>query len=224
LETGAKMPKHVAFTIAGNSLWAQKNGMSVEEGYRACFSTIKEMIEVQIKESIPVFTFLLIPKDFPKHESFRAYSREAVHFFKNLLLNDAIFKNQVKISFWGRWYDLSDDMVEVMKKVATETKNFDKFFVNFCVNYDGQDEIVDAVKIVLRKCISERLSYEDVTKDTIKENLSSSYFLPPDVIIATGGRKETAGLLLWDSSHSKIVLSNKLWPEFDRNEFCCALK
>ncbi len=220
----AQLPRHAAFAIAGNMLWAQKRKVGTEEGYRACFSTIKGMIELQIKEGIPVFTFFLIPKDFAKHESFRMYSNEAIHFFKNLLINESIFRNQVKVSFWGKWYDFSDDMVEVMKKVTSETKDFDRFFVNFCVNYDGQEEIVDSVRIILRRCIHERISHEEVTKDLVKENLSSSGFLPPELIIVTGGRKETNGLLLWDSGKSKIFLSERLWPEFDRNEFYRAVK
>ena len=71
---------------------------------------------------------------------------------------------------------------------------------------------------------SGRLDPELIDKDSIKESLYTSYFLPPDLMIKNGSKKETSGFLLWDSVNSKICFTNKLWPDFDKIEFMDAIK
>ena len=90
---------------------------------------------------------------------------------------------------------------------------FFPFFVNLCINYDGQEELIDSFRIIARKIKSSTLDPDSITKEEIKENVYSSYFIPPDVIIITGKRKFFGGFLLWDSIKSKIYFSDILWPD-----------
>ena len=52
-----------------------------------------------------------------------------------------------------------------------------------------------------------------ITKEVIKENLYSSYFVAPDIILVYG-EKSIRGLLLWDAAKSRIEFTNKPWLEF----------
>ena len=124
--------------------------------------------------------------------------------------------NQIKMSFFGKWYDLMPDLVDVMKKFQSDTKDYDKFFVNFCINYDGQEEIVDACKLVARLVKADKLDPDSITKQEIKDNIYSS-FLPPDLIVSFTDKTE--GLLLWDSANSKLVFPRKPFEEFTKKDF-----
>ena len=57
-----------------------------------------------------------------------------------------------------------------------------------------------------------------ITKEAIKENIYSSYFLPPDVVLVYGEERLT-GLLLWDSVNSRIKFAGKSFMEFDEGDF-----
>ena len=92
------------------------------------------------------------------------------------------------------------------------------------MNYDGQEGIVDALKLLVMQIKLVKIDPELIDKNSIKENLYSSYFLPPDLMIKNGNRKETSGFLLWDSVNTKIYFTNKLWPDFDKTEFMDAIK
>ena len=96
--------------------------------------------------------------------------------------------------------------------------------MNFCINYSGQEEIVDAIKLVARQVKADKLDVDAITSSVVKENIYSSYFLPPDLMIVNGARRSTNGLLLWDSSLSQIYYTNKMFPDFDRTEFMDAIK
>ena len=138
-------------------------------------------------------------------------------FFNKLSENHLIAENKIKISIFGKWYHLPGKAVESLKNIIESTKDNNSFFANFCINYDGQEEIVDACKLVAKQVESGRIAPDMITKDSIKENIYSSYFLPPDIILIYGERKST-GLLLWDSASSKIAFADKSLMEFEEED------
>lgn len=213
-----KIPKHISILVDGCEEYAQKNNQDLNTVYTTEFLNIKNIIHLAVKLDIPILTF---------HSRTKANEHEIdqlVHFFELLLGWDLIKENQVKISVLGKWYDLPERLLMPIKKIITETKDYDKFFVNFCINYSGQEEIVDACKLIAHQVKLDRIGPESVTKELLKENIYASYFLPPELMIITGTKKKTGGLLLWDSSDTTIHISNKLWPDFGKDEFFQALK
>ena len=147
-----------------------------------------------------------------------------LEFFQLILNWDLIKQNQIKVSILGKWYSLPLRLIEAIKTIIAETKDYDKFFLNFCINYDGQEEITDACRLIAKQVKDEKIDALAIDKALIKENIYASYFLPPDLIIITGTKRSTGGLLLWDSPNSKIFFSEKLWPEFENQDFIKALE
>ena len=96
-----------------------------------------------------------------------------------------------------------------IKQAINETKNHDRFFLNLCVNYNGQSEIVDACKLIVRKALSGSIEINEINKESIKDNLYSSYFLQPDIIIKTGKKQTWSNLLLWDSPEAYYYHADK---------------
>ncbi|MBI4453700.1 undecaprenyl diphosphate synthase family protein [Candidatus Woesearchaeota archaeon] len=144
---------------------------------------------------------------------------ESLTEFFNKLANEEIIHNKkVKISVLGKWYGLPGMVVESIKSVIDKTKDYDSFFLNFCVNYDGQEEIIDAFKLIIRSVEGENINEYLVNKNLIKENVYSSYFIPPDIIIETGIDHKYSGVLLWDSVNAKIFFIEKLFPDIDKDD------
>jgi undecaprenyl diphosphate synthase len=140
--------------------------------------------------------------------------------FFNLLLGwSFIQENQIKVSILGKWYDLPMRVVEPIKKLIADTKDYDKYFLNLCINYDGREEIVDACKLIAKQVKLDKVAAENIDKALIKENIYASYFLPPDLMIKTGKKKTLNGFLLWDSTNAKVYFSEVLWPEFGKEDF-----
>ena len=220
-----EIPRHIAITMDGIEAWALKNKVSLEEANRRSFLILRSAIKSQVKLNIPILTFYMLSENVNKNsESYDIYLNSINSFFEEVYKSDIVNENKIKISFLGKWYHLPGRVIETIKKVIDGTKDYDSFFLNFCVNYDGQEEIVDAFKLIARQIKAGKLDPELIDKDLVKENLYSSYFLPPDLMIKNGGRKETSGILLWDSPKSKVYFTNKNWPDFDKTEFMDAIK
>lgn len=214
-----KMPRHVALTIGGNVIWAQKNKKPLEEAYKKVFIKLEELISFQINMNVPVMTVFLLSEELRDSENFTIFKELLIKFFNKIKDWKTIHKNMVKVSILGKWYDLPYRLVEPIKNTIDITKNYDSFFLNFCINYNGQQEIVDACKLIARKVKAEKLDPDSITDETIKDNVYSSYFIPPDVIIITGQKRYNAGLLLWDSSQTVMYFVEKVFPEFTNADF-----
>jgi len=219
------MPKHIGLTTDGIEKWALKNNISYEDAYKRNFLIIKSTMKLQVRLKIPILSFYIMDQNVDKESEYYPHLLDAiVNMFNNVSSNEFINENKIKISVLGKWYNLPGRVVDAIKKAIEETRDYDGFFVNFCINYNGQEEIVDAIKILGMQIKSGRMDPELIDKDLIKENLYSSYFLPPSLMIKNGNRRETSGFLLWDSVNTKIYFTNKLWPDFDKTEFLDAIK
>ncbi|MFC1741947.1 polyprenyl diphosphate synthase [Nanoarchaeota archaeon] len=218
------MPKHVAMTVGGLGRWSRVRDKDLKEAHKKAFKKVEDIIRFQLCFDVPIVTLYLINSRVKKASDFSEIMDALTEFFKELLHNKEIFRSKVKVSILGKWYDLPSRVVEPMKRVIDETKDYDSFFLNLCINYDGQEEIVDACRIIVRKALLEKMDVDSINKEMMKDNIYSSYFLPPDLIIKTGTGKRLHGFLLWDSSLSLIYFSGLLWIDFKEKDFIKAIR
>jgi len=211
------IPKHVVLDTYGTIKWSEINKKPLEEAYKKKLQNIIDIIKIQVEKDIPILTIQLLSKE-------RAIENVdiLVEFFRVLKNSHLINENKIKVFVLGKWYDLPGEIVEPIKSIIEETKDYDNFFVNFCINYDGQEEIIDACKLIARKIKEDKIKIEDIDKKELKDNLYSSHFISPELIIENKPRLD--GLLLWDSKDAKIVNMKKLFPDFSQKDFLKALE
>ncbi|MEA2037310.1 MAG: polyprenyl diphosphate synthase [Nanoarchaeota archaeon] len=218
-----KIPRHIALVTKGKHIYAEKHKTSIEKVYQKSNIIILSTIATSAKLNIPITTFYILSTKGEELEHFLTIIDSLTEFFNTLADKELIHKNKIKVSVLGKWYDMPGKFVDSIKNLMEKTKEYDANFVNFCINYDGQEEIVDAVKLITRQIKAGKIDAEMINKEMIKENIYSSYFLPPDLIIINGS-KTTSDLLLWDSPNAKVYFTNKLWPDFDRTELMDAIR
>jgi len=204
---------HLATDLKGVEEWCEKNKVSLDDGYLKTFSRVKEIIKIQVEEKVPILSFLVLKLKEDKKELLKEFKE----FLEGDFLNQFIKEHKVKVTLLGKWYDLPAEIVERLKKLVEETRDYDYFFLNFCLNYDGQEEILDAVKILYRQIMAGKLSVENINKANIKENIYSSYFIAPDLMIKHQD-KRLDNFFLWDSGGAKIVFTKKFFPDFSGDD------
>ena len=212
------MLKHIAISLDDISVWCRENNKRLDESCKAYFEKLMMLLELQVKLDVPIFTVYLLP-DSPNKSSddFLAFSDLIAIFFNQLSENTLISGHKIKISIFGKWYHLPGKVIESLKNIIENTKNNNSFFANFCINYDGQEEIVDACRLVAKQVELGKINPEMITKDSVKESLYSSNFMPPEIILIYG-EKKLSGLLLWDSVNSKIIFAGKSFMDFEEGD------
>ncbi|MCK4588846.1 MAG: undecaprenyl diphosphate synthase family protein [Nanoarchaeota archaeon] len=191
--------KHIAFTTVGLKLNPEKG-----------FQVISQLIDQQINHKIPVFTFHITHRSDPEPNTLIALTK----FLESEEFRNKINQNKIKITALGKWYNLPSQTLDAVKKIIDETKDYDHYFLNLCLNYSGQEEIVDSCKLIIRQIFANKLSESAITKEIIKENLYTSYFIPPGLIIKSGTEQKQTSFLLWDSVSAQLHFTKKPFPEF----------
>ncbi len=105
-----------------------------------------------------------------------------------------------------------------LKRIQEKTKDYDNYEINFAFGYSGRAEIIDATK----KMLKNNLKPEDIDEKSFAEYL----YLNDDVdlVIRTSGERRTSGFLLWQGSYAELAFVDKLWPEFEKEDFVKAIE
>ena len=91
--------------------------------------------------------------------------------------------------------------------------------LNIAFNYGSRDEILNAVKSIMKK----GLSPDEISEETISKHLYTQDIPDPDLLIRTGGEKRISNYLLWQIAYSELYVTDKYWPEFDNDELTKAI-
>ncbi|KYK25472.1 hypothetical protein AYK26_06060 [Euryarchaeota archaeon SM23-78] len=204
-----KAPIHIAINTGGINNWCEENKKEFSKGVKKHLELLDELVNMQLSHKNRVLTINL-----DEHEHML---EDLKAFFNHLISDERIHNNQVRVFIIGQWYELDSELTDVFKELMEKTKDYDKFFLNFCINYDGQEEVLGAIRLIVRKILAEKLREEDLTKEIIKENLYTSYFPPPQLIIETNWKY--SGLLLWDSKKALIYFTKRPWLLFEKRYY-----
>ncbi len=202
-------PKHVVLNLF--SLNSTEENKKID--FEKLVVILDEIIDAQKEKNIPILTISLGSKEDIDEILLYEHCKK--------LLQKAI-EHKINITFFGRWYDLMGQLVEEIKRVDKETNDFDHFFLNICINYNSQQEIADASRVIIRKIMLEKMDIDSITPETFKENVYSSYFMPPDLIIEPDNKFR--GTFLWDSANSTVIQLNKKILEINKNDFVKAIE
>ena len=122
-------------------------------------------------------------------------------------------KNRVCFRFFGDLSRLSPELQKLCRDAENRSEEYD-VQVNFCLNYGGRDEIVQAARAFARDVAEGKHTPEELTEELMSSYLYSREVPDPELIIRPSGEKRTSNFLLWQSAYSEYVFMNVLWPDF----------
>lgn len=218
-----KLPVHIGIIMDGNGRWAQKRGMMRFYGHKAGVDTVKEVVKASRELGIKYLTLYAFSTENWKRP------KEEVNFLMDLLVEylskevDELNKNNVLINFIGDISVLPEKCKAEIDRAQNLTKNNSGLVLNIALNYGGRDEIVKAVKKICTKILTKEFTIEEITEQTISENLYTKNQPDPDLIIRTSGEKRLSNFLLWQSAYSELWFTEVLWPDFGKENLIEAI-
>ena len=207
------LPRHIAVIMDGNGRWAKKRHLPRTAGHSVGAKTFKSICLYANEIGIEYMTFYAFSTENwrrPKEEVDALMKLFAEH------LSDSInFKDKnIRLKFIGDRTVLSDELQQLMKNAEENSKDCTGLTVNLAINYGGRDEIVHAVKKIAADVKDGKLAPEDITVDTVEQNLYTAGDPPVDLLIRPGGEYRISNFLIWQITYSEYWFSNVLWPDF----------
>ena len=217
------LPIHIGIIMDGNGRWAKKRGLPRSAGHSAGADTLKKIVTECNNMGIKYITVYAFSTENWKRP------KEEVDYLMNLLLSylrDAektLAGENVVIRAIGSRKELSEEIQEQIIKTEEFTKNNTGIIMNIAVNYGSREEITTAVKKIAKKVAEGEINSDDITSDMISENLYTKKQPDPDLIIRTSGEERISNFLLWQLAYSELWFTNKLWPDFNKNDLLEAI-
>lgn len=207
-----KLPNHLALIPDGNRRWARSRGLPTFEGHKKGF-----LVAVENTRCCWLLGIHTVSLWFFSTENWNR-SKEEIDYLMKIydglikeLLNDAK-KYGVKMVHLGRKEKIPSWLAKTALRAEKETKRARKHILNFCLDYSGQDEILRAVKKILKA----KIPPEKFTKEIFESYLdtASQPYPYPDLIIRTSGEQRLSGFMSWQNAYSEFYFAPVHFPEF----------
>ena len=218
-----KPPRHIAIIMDGNGRWAKQRGLPRTAGHAAgaeAFRRIANYCRTLGVEYLTVYAF--------STENWKRSADEVAGIMKLLrrYLEEALRdmeKNRVRFCFFGDLTKLSPELQALCDRAQKQSEDYD-VQVNFCLNYGGRDEIVQAARRFAQDVKDGIHRPEELTEELLSAYLYSAGVPDPELIIRPSGEKRTSNFLLWQSAYSEYVFMNVLWPDFSPEDLDTAIE
>ena len=220
-----RIPKHVALIMDGNGRWAKARGKNRLSGHKAGIEAVRESIRMASDLGIRYLTIYSFSS-----ENWKRPPEEVIGlmdlFAKTMLAEVAeLHKEHVRVKTIGDLSMLPPKTRDAFKQAWETTKDNSGMTLVVAVNYGGRKEIVDAAAAFAQAAreAHERGEELECTEETFAKFLYTSDIPDPELLIRTSGEMRISNFLLWQIAYSEFVVTDVLWPDFDRYEFLRAL-
>lgn len=209
------VPQHIAVIMDGNGRWAKKRGLPRTAGHKVGAETFRTIATYCKDIGVKYFTVYAFSTENWKRPAeevetlmnlFRRYLREAI---------DTMAENNVAVQVLGDLSVLPADIRELIDECNQEAAKLEHpAIATLCINYGGRDEIKNAVRAIAKRVQAGELAPEDITEDTVSQNLYTAHMPDPDLIIRPSGEIRISNFLLWQAAYAEFYFTDVLWPDF----------
>ena len=124
-----------------------------------------------------------------------------------------IIKQGIKVNIIGQRKGLPKDIVDIVKLIEKKTVKNKKITLNLALNYGSKEEIINAFSNLISK------KKKEININNFEKELYTRNIPDPEILIRTGGTKRLSNFLLWQLAYTEIFFIDKLWPDFNENDF-----
>ena len=224
MNSGLKVPEHVAIILDGNGRWAKERGMPRNYGHIQGAKAVEDMCETAYNRGIRYLTVYAF--------STENWSRpdDEVEALMGLLRNylktciKRAKKNNMCVRVLGDKSRLAPDLQESIRELELLSRDFTGLHFQVAINYGSRDEMIRAFNRIVEDIGSGAIKDGRVTEELFESYLDTAGIPAPDLLIRTSGEQRLSNFLLWQSAYTEFYFTDVHWPDFGADELEEAIK
>ena len=204
---------HIAIIMDGNGRWGLKRKKSRNYGHLKGIKTVETVIKSSLIKKIPYLTLYTFST-----ENWKRPENE-INFLFDLIRKslkkkiNKIIKQGIRVNIIGKKKELPQDIKKIIKLIEKKTIKNKKITLNLALNYGSKEEIINAFSNLVSK------KKGKININNFEQELYTHNIPDPEILIRTGGAKRLSNFLLWQLAYTEIFFIDKLWPDFNENDF-----
>ena len=204
---------HIAIIMDGNGRWGLKKKKSRNYGHLKGIKTVETVIKSSLIKKIPYLTlYTFSTENWKRPETEINFLFDLIRKSLKKKINK-IIKQGIRVNIIGNKKGLPKDIIKIVKLIEKKTIKNKKITLNLALNYGSKEEIINAFGNLISKKKG-KISINDFEKELYTHNIPD-----PEILIRTGGTKRLSNFLLWQLAYTEIFFIDKLWPDFNENDF-----
>ena len=218
------LPRHVAIVMDGNGRWAKARNLPRTEGHARGEDSLFDVIEGALELGIPYLSAYAFSTENWRRSPdevrwLMGFNRDVIHRRRDQL--DAL---GVRIRWAGRMPRLWKSVIRELQEAEEQSRDNTALTLQFCVNYGGRAEIVDAARAIAEAALRGELDPSRLTEERFRRFLDEPEIPDVDLFIRSSGEQRTSNFLVWQAAYAEMVFMDTLWPDFDRRDLWRAVE
>jgi undecaprenyl diphosphate synthase len=218
-----KLPLHVAIIMDGNGRWAIQHGKDRIFGHQQGVESVRNIIEAATELGIKYLTLYAFSTENwgRPDDEVSALMDIMVQSLNNE--TDTLLKNNISLTAIGDLGRLADDVRARLFETIEVTSGSNGLNLVIALSYSSRWEITEAAKRIASDLNRGILKYESVNEELFEKYLKTQGIPDPDLMIRTSGELRISNFLLWQLAYSELYFTEKLWPDFGKEDFYNAI-
>ena len=216
------IPAHIAVIMDGNGRWAAEQGKPRSYGHQAGVETVRRITSECTRLGVKYLTLYTFST-----ENWNRPADEVAALMGLVLssLEDEIFmKNNVRFRVIGDTARLPEAVQQKLRETMDHTASNTAMTMTVALSYSSRWEITRAARLIAEKVKEGALAPEDITEQTLTDNMATSFMPDPDLLIRTGGEVRISNYLLWQIAYSELYFCDTYWPDFTEDDLHKAIE
>lgn len=212
------VPNHVAIILDGNGRWAKAKGMPRNYGHTMGAKNVEVISKAVYDMGIRYLTLYAFSTENwnrPKSEV-NALMKLLDSYLKNCLKTAK--KNHIRVRVIGDISKLDEKFQANIRELEKASDFYDGLRLQIAINYGSRDEMIRAMKKMLKEQEEGKLTAEDLNEEKFSSYLDTAGIPDPDFLIRTSGEQRLSNYLLWQLAYSEFYFTDTPWPDFDEKE------
>ncbi len=220
----SKLPSHVAIIMDGNGRWARQRGLERAFGHQQGVNAVREVLEAAAELGIGYLTLYAFSTEnwARPDEEISALMGIMIQSLNNE--TDTLLKNNIRMRAIGDVNRLAPDVQNRLFETINLTSVSTGLNLVIAISYSSRWEIAEAARRLaadVKKGIMDPMS---VTEDDFEKYLTTYGIPDPELMIRTSGEIRISNFLLWQMAYTELYFTEKLWPDFGKDDFYSAIK
>lgn len=217
------LPRHIAIIMDGNGRWAKRNSLQRIAGHKkgadAVRSVVRSCRELGV-EYLTLYAFSVENWLRPKEEV-KALTRLLEDYLRSEL--EELKTNGIRLNAIGDIEALSEEVRRVLRNTMAQTAHNRQMTLSLALSYGSRDEILNAVRALLKDCAAGELDGREITKEVFSRYLYTAGLPDPDLLIRTSGEYRLSNFLMWQMAYTELYFTEVLWPDFSKEHLIEAI-
>lgn len=204
------VPAHLGLILDGNRRWAKERGLPAIAGHRQGYQALKKILKASVKHGVRyVSAYVWSTENWQRdQQEVRDIMKLFLWVFKHEVKE--LDKDGIRLQVVGSKLRLGHALAHAIRQAEEQTKDNDRGTLLLCLDYGGQQEIVDATK----RIVADGIEPESITPELLAQYLYAPGVPPLDLIIRTSGEQRLSNFMLWEAAYSELAFNQKYWPDF----------